>query len=618
MILTGISISNFKSIDKVNFVVQKLKNSYTTILVGLNETGKSNLLDAISYEQKPNISLKFDDIKNLNSNEKYVDLYFDLAFDDTQSAIKILENNIVFSPKTKNIINLFIPSVRKNVYMGNDNEFKVIYDKSVDINKIIEEQCCYMPLVSSASGKIFEVRKIDELKDGEDKSFIPLTEENIKDILDKCFNTYLEANDLKVSVWKAEDKYIITKPVNLTEFSSNIETSIPLKNIFYIAGYDTIDKIKSAISGLANSGRNRSFLEKKLSSSVSEYLNRVWKEHPVNLDIRIEKDLTLEVLVKDKTDEFNSYNIKERSQGFRQFISLILSISISNEKNKLRNTIIVIDEPENHLHPSGIRYMRDELLKIGQNNYVFVATHSNFMIDKKEMKRHYIVKKDIHTNILQIEKEKDLSDDEILKDAFGISILKDFLSPHKILVEGMSDKQLLQKAIDKIDNTFCFNISNGKGDNICSISSILNMENIPVLVLLDDDSAGQRNKKEILKIKGVFNANNVKTIRDLNAEIIENGTIEDTLDENYIISSANKVLSTFKLKIKNDDINAPIMESIKAFLYKNNISNKVQITKILEDIKTNIAENFNPDTIEIKSPKLATLAKNIIQKCKSL
>ena len=262
--------------------------------------------------------------------------------------------------------------------------------------------------------------------------------------------------------------------------------------------------------------------------------------------------------------------------------------------------------------------MRDELLKIGQNNYVFVATHSNFMIDKKEMKRHYIVKKDIHTNILQIEKEKDLSDDEILKDAFGISILKDFLSPHKILVEGMSDKQLLQKAIDKIDNTFCFNISNGKGDNICSISSILNMENIPVLVLLDDDSAGQRNKKEILKIKGVFNANNVKTIRDLNAEIIENGTIEDTLDENYIISSANKVLSTFKLKIKNDDINAPIMESIKAFLYKNNISNKVQITKILEDIKTNIAENFNPDTIEIKSPKLVALAKNIIQKCKSL
>ena len=124
MILTGISISNFKSIDKVNFVVQKLKNSYTTILVGLNETGKSNLLDAISYEQKPNVSLKFDDIKNLNSNEKYVDLYFDLAFDDTQSAIKILENNIVFSPKTKNIINLFIPSVRKNVYMGNDNEFK--------------------------------------------------------------------------------------------------------------------------------------------------------------------------------------------------------------------------------------------------------------------------------------------------------------------------------------------------------------------------------------------------------------------------------------------------------------------------------------------------------------
>lgn len=53
MILKNINIQNFKSIEDVDVQVNKLHDSYTTIFVGLNETGKSNLLDAISYFQPP-------------------------------------------------------------------------------------------------------------------------------------------------------------------------------------------------------------------------------------------------------------------------------------------------------------------------------------------------------------------------------------------------------------------------------------------------------------------------------------------------------------------------------------------------------------------------------------
>lgn len=55
MILKNINIQNFKSIEDVDVQVNKLHDSYTTIFVGLNETGKSNLLDAISYFQPPAI-----------------------------------------------------------------------------------------------------------------------------------------------------------------------------------------------------------------------------------------------------------------------------------------------------------------------------------------------------------------------------------------------------------------------------------------------------------------------------------------------------------------------------------------------------------------------------------
>lgn len=357
MILKNINIQNFKSIEDVDVQVNKLHDSYTTIFVGLNETGKSNLLDAISYFQPPANSLKFDNIRNFNSSGEYVDLYFDLAFETSEIAQNLIEDVVKFSEKAKNLLPLFVPQVRKNVFMKEgEDKFKVMYVYKVNFDAIIQENCYYLssPVQSSTTSTICDIKYFDELKEGEDKIYSPVTKEFISDLLRKVFEKYLQDNDLNVSVWKAEDKYLITKPINLTEFSSNIDTCIPLKNIFYISGYDSTESIKKVISELSHNPRNRTFLEQKLSKNISEYLHKVWKEHPVDISIRIEKDLVLDVSVKDKNDEFNLYNINERSQGFRQFISLILSISISNEKEKLKNAIIIVDEPENHLHPSGI------------------------------------------------------------------------------------------------------------------------------------------------------------------------------------------------------------------------------------------------------------------------
>lgn len=617
MILKKINIQNYKSIENVDIQVNKLHDSYTTIFVGLNETGKSNILDAISYFQPPTTSLKFDNIRNFNSSGEYIDLYFDLAFETDEIAQNLIEDVVEFSEKAKHLLPLFVPQVTKNVFMKEgEDKFKFVYVYKVNFEAIVQENCYYLssPAQSSTSSTICDIKYFDELKEGEDKIYSPVTKEFISDLLKKVFEKYLQDNDLNVSVWKAEDKYLITKSINLTEFSSNIDTCIPLKNIFYISGYDSTEAIKKVISELSHNPRNRTFLEQKLSKNISEYLHKVWKEHPVDISVRIEKDLVLDVSVKDKNDEFNLYNINERSQGFRQFISLILSISIANEKKKLKNAIIIVDEPENHLHPSGIRYMRDELLKIGKNNYVFLATHSNFMIDRKEMSRHYIVQKGTHTNLKRIEQEQDLSDDEVLNDAFGLNILNDFLSPHKILVEGLSDKKILMKALNQIDSSFCFNISNGTGDNIVARASLINMLEIPVFVVLDDDEAGKKNKKLIMNQQGIFSKNNVKTIRDLVPDLMEDASIEDTLDTDYVIAQTNTILEKYGVNFAYEDKAMPIIKSIKAFLYQNGIKDKNEVGKCLEQIKSQIAENYDAKKIKEKSPYLFELAEAIIGK----
>ena len=110
--------------------------------------------------------------------------------------------------------------------------------------------------------------------------------------------------------------------------------------------------------------------------------------------------------VEDKDNSLLKYEVDQRSDGFRQFISILLNLSIESNQDILKNALILMDEPETHLHPSGQSYLLEELLKISQNNVVVFATHSVFLIDKQNVDRHFsVTKRENITHIAQIEKD---------------------------------------------------------------------------------------------------------------------------------------------------------------------------------------------------------------------
>ncbi len=59
MIIKSIKIENFKSIENIEFDVKKYWDSYTTMLLWINEYWKSNVLQAMSFLDTP--KEKFDD-----------------------------------------------------------------------------------------------------------------------------------------------------------------------------------------------------------------------------------------------------------------------------------------------------------------------------------------------------------------------------------------------------------------------------------------------------------------------------------------------------------------------------------------------------------------------------
>jgi ABC-type multidrug transport system ATPase subunit len=146
----------------------------------------------------------------------------------------------------------------------------------------------------------------------------------------------------------------------------------------------------------------------KLSDKVTLHINKVWPEHPIKVKFQINSN-KLTFLIEDNNVKYKVKTTNQRSDGFRQFISFLLTLSAENLRDELQNSILLLDEPETHLHPSAQINLKNELIKISQNknnNIVFFATHSNYMIDKENIDRCYKVfkKKNSKTELAKIEK----------------------------------------------------------------------------------------------------------------------------------------------------------------------------------------------------------------------
>ena len=620
MILKKIEIENFKSIEKIEFDINTIDDSKTTMLLGINEVGKSNILKAMSYLDVPIEDFNYNLTHNQKNDEaKYVDIFFHFELLNWEKIKKeIIDYFIDKGTKVdSNIFTFELNNFKKNVYLHKDEklwEYTYFYDliylpknvKSIynEKNELIE-----LIIINSA---IFINPPNTTSKNLEENDF--------KELLNEALFEIVPNYEPEVSFWKPSDKYLISM-VDLNIFKDDINSNIPLKNIFALAGYNDSEKINYQIENARTNAQHRLRLKTTLSKETTKYIKSIWK-HNIEIYIDIEQSLICNVSIKDdgEKNECNFYDMDSRSDGFKQFISFILSLSIETKKYDNKNRLILIDEPERHLHPSGIRDLGKELIEMGKNNYVFVSTHSPFLIDKKNKERHIIIKKDSSANTIkkEIKNHIDIRDDEVLNEAFGINLYKDLLLPHNILVEGASDKIMLQKLFT-LNNIYC-GITNGTGSNITQTASKFNTDDIKVFVIIDDDKDGKKYKKDILKIASIYNQDNVFTLKDLiGNELPDESTSEDLYDISYVKSQFKKLSTQYEIEeeIINDfefDSNKPYLEQIKIFLLKNKLPSE-KTTKLIDELKINLSYDFNPNKKSFEENiKLVNLITSIKQK----
>lgn len=630
MKLAEIKIRGYKSIEELDFPIRKYGESYTTILIGKNETGKSNVLDAMATPQNEE-KVNFVKIKNQQTEPETVSVFFVFDVEDSDDCRKAI-SEVVDIPQAL-LDALKISQISKEMYLQNNiDEFAVDCDYSaekVSVKKYsytkTKETTPATPSVPAETTEKVTIKANSELTEEEKASYTQLDDTSFREIIQSALLDFVNELEIPIDEWKYDDKYLVEDKIDLKTFAEKPDSNVPLKNMFYLAGYDSQSKIESKIAEIEKDNNKRRKLEKELSTSTTKYLNEKWKEHEVDIEAEIESsNLNIAVSVKDKADENGYYDMSDRSQGFKQFVSLLLSISISSKSGDTKDHLILIDEPEVHLHPSGVRWMLKELLEIGKNNYLFISTHSNFMLDKDNKERHYLLTKSKKglTEAQHIKTEDDINDDEVLQSAFGINVITDFLTDYTLLVEGASDKKLLQKALKavKADNDVL--ITNGTGSNIVAVASYLMLNNVCPMVIVDDDSAGRDAKDKILKIDDGFTGKTF-TIRDLDGNITDSGTIEDTLPKDFVESKTKEVLRSHSIAdtISLDDTK-PFCEQI-ILHYNTSTSQDTTTTKkdkkqkldtILIEIKSKISDYDQKAITQAKAPRLYKLAEEILSK----
>ena len=612
MKITKIKIENFKSIKEIEFDLKKYGSSYTTMLVGINESGKSNILEAISYLNTPKDEFDYNVIHHQKDEDNNPVIFsFSLAFEYKQIYVEEM--------RTGELLDFEITNIVKDVCL---HDYETVFSDEFSWETKLVSRGLF---IKNTGEGIFTLSKEND----NEESFQELTQELFEEVFSSKIENIIRGYEPNVSLWRPSEEYLVSE-VNLNEFKENIHSNIPLRNIFYIAGFDDAEKIKSEIERIGNQSLRRK-LASTLGSNATKYVKNIWK-HNIVIDIEIAEIGTCTVSIRDngRVNEHNFYRMTERSEGFKQFMSLILSLSVDTRLSETKNHLILIDEPEAHLHPSAIRDLRKELLEMGKNNYLFVSTHSPCLVDRKDKERNIIIKKNTsaETEKIEIDKNTDMIDDEVLREAFGIEVYKDLLNPHSILVEGASDKKILQMSF-AIKDWRKYGVTNGHGSNIDTLASKLNDTDISILVILDDDREGKEYKEKIRRIGGSYSENNVVTIRDLVGNIVDGGTIEDTLGSDFVGSKAREVYEVYKNNFKDEECGltladtSPFLEQVRTYLQKKETKEVVDkektkevIDKFLEELKAKISNDFNPSQTSFTKnfPLLDSLITEIYKK----
>jgi hypothetical protein len=463
--LDRVEIRNFRSIANITVTLEPA----CRILVGITESGKSNILRALSL-LNPDITPTAADVRDFPPDEDadqeaYVRFVFVLDKKDRATITAEAMKRVLIAKPSALAIHLGGKSMTVKQFFDSRNEVLLRVNLRTGVKHIgrwgLDADAAALPgwqKPSAACPNTYAVQLSDgisaplsnfKLVQEEAVSEAPpeyleeITAEDLSLLIHSEAIVYVGSNLPTCLYWSYSENNLLPPQVNLEDFAANPSSCAPLKHMFELAGVPDIPQVIAAAQSKPNGIRN---LLNRVGKRATKHMHAVWKEYA-----GIEIELALNGTNIDATvkDEYNVYDFSRRSDSFKRFVTFLLMISARERTEDLTNTLYLHDEPDVSLHPSGARHLRDELIKISRANYVVFSTHSIFMIDRDLLRRHLIVEKRGDVTRIKEVNESNITDEEVIYNALAYSIFEN-LKEFNIVFKGWRDKRLFKTALTNL------------------------------------------------------------------------------------------------------------------------------------------------------------------------
>lgn len=238
----------------------------------------------------------------------------------------------------------------------------------------------------------------------------------------------------------------------------------------------------------------------------------------VNIKVHVPTPELKEVFSKGTIKVFENLNpagrdVSALGHGAQRSIQMALVRHLADIKRdsgeQASNTILLIDEPELYLHPQAIEVLRDSLKTLSTQGYqVIFSTHSPFMITSKDVGNTLLIRKNdtqgthkrnslraaIPTVVTTAPSQLEL--------IFSLSHSSNILfSERVILAEGTTENRLLPSIIQKVTTrTIGLHktalVSMGGSGNTRKAMLVLNTMDIPTKAIVDLDFALKQGERD--------------------------------------------------------------------------------------------------------------------------
>jgi predicted ATP-dependent endonuclease of OLD family len=523
MIVSKIRISHFRSILKGEIDFSSFK---CLGLIGLNESGKSNVLHASRLLNKGTKKTSNDKCK-ISGKYPEIEFHLNLVGNDfghiEAFARDILKKEVFFD---KEILHgpITVTNIKKLV-SANDDSVEYAHTYDLDLEFSLHNELSIMSPRTDESfgdtdtmqykgatiqlsgvkfidGKLIPDEQMDKFEGFDKSALLKLVKQNLYGVLDALCPTAI--------YWEYDAKYLLPSEISYDDLmvdDTPYENSQPLYNIFLLSKplqINDVTSLKSKIELWKQDSSERKKDSRFISHSLNQYVKGIWADYDQDLNVDFESDKITIHINDPKSDQNNYYAMEARSQGFKTFISFILTIAADVENDISSNLLLLLDEPETHLHPSGARYMREELFKLSlKSNSIIYATHSIFMVDRNNLQRHVIVTKENELTRLDRVEQNNLIQEAVVFHSMGTEVDEFAIGPKNIIVEGILDLKLLdffiKKCLDERTHKEiqAYRIWNGGGCG--KIEKFLQAKLLPYdsiwYIIHDNDNPGQKLNK---------------------------------------------------------------------------------------------------------------------------